>query len=51
MVDIEKARQSGNTCFELPLASTLAPQVSKMNTTSFERIKFRKDPSEALQTV
>ncbi len=27
MVDIEKARQSGNACFELPLASTLAPQV------------------------
>ena len=36
MVDIEKARQSGNTCFELPLASTLAPQVcSPHDTTDF----------------
>ena len=28
MADIEKARQSGNTCFELPLPSLLAPQAA-----------------------
>ena len=36
VVDIERARQSGNVCFELPLASTLAPQVcSPQHTTAF----------------
>ena len=28
MADIEKARQSGNACYELPLPSQLAPQAA-----------------------
>jgi len=42
VVDIEKARQSGNACFELPLASTLAPQVSKLNMNCTRRVKLWK---------